>query len=78
MAVLIIIGIVLLGVCIYGSLWLKRRAFYRRNEAGIEVFSTYGESLKIKAKEGLISLGCGICALAGIACFFVAGLILTK
>ena len=78
MALLIIFGIALLGVTVAGSLWLRRKAFYRRNHAGIEEFSTYGESLKIRFKEGVIGFGLGLCALAGIISIFIGGIALTK
>ena len=72
------IGLALLGICVYGSLKLNRRAFYRRNNLGIEEFSTYGDMLKIKVKEGAIGVALGICGLAGLVSLFIGGIALTK
>ena len=78
MSMFLFIGIALLGICVYGSLRVERRAFYRRNSMGIEEFSTYGESIKIKAKEGLMKAGLIGIGLAGFLCMLIGGIALTK
>ena len=73
-----LLSFALLGICVYGSLKLNRRAFYRRNRMGVEEFQDYGHMLKTKFKEGAIGVALGICGLAGIVSLFVGGIILTK
>lgn len=51
-----IVGAALLAAGVAGSLWIKRRRFYRRNPAGLQVFRAFGASLTIGAFEGLALL----------------------
>lgn len=36
--------------------WLGRRAFQRRNQAGLQTFSSYGKAVGTQAAEGLLRL----------------------
>lgn len=37
-------------------MWVSRRAFYRRNEAGVEEFKSYSAKLGTNAIEGVVSI----------------------
>ena len=76
--VALIIGLTLLGICVYGSIKLNGRAFYRRNHAGVEEFQNYGHMLRTKFKEGAIGIALGICGLAGLIACMIGGIALTK
>lgn len=76
--VVFLVGFALIGFCVYGSLRLNRHAFNRRNVAGVEEFSSYDRMLKTKFVEGAKGIGLGLCGLAGVICFFVGGMMMTK
>lgn len=59
-------GIVLIGIGVSAAYWLEGKKFARRNAAGIEEFSSYGASLKIRAKEGAAGILAGIVLVIGI------------
>ena len=75
--VVLILGFALIGFCVYGSIRLNRHAFERRG-AGVEEFRDYNHMLKTKFVEGAKGIFLGLCALAGFACLFIGGIILTK
>lgn len=76
--VVLIVGFALIAFCVYGSIRLNRHAFERRNGAGVEEFRDYNHMLKTKFVEGAKGIFLGLCGLAGLICFFVGGMILTK
>lgn len=59
-------GIALIGIGAYLAFLMEGRAFNRRNAAGMEEFNSYGESLRIKAKEGIAKIFAGIVLIVGI------------
>lgn len=61
-----ITGIALIGIGAYLALKMEGRAFNRRNAAGIETFDSYRQSLKIRAKEGVVKILAGIVLIVGI------------
>ena len=62
-----ILGAVAGFAIVYGiHFWLDRRAFYRRNEAGIETFSGYRSAALTGLWEGVVKL-------VGVLVFFFAG-----
>lgn len=44
------------GVFLALELWIGRRRFNRRNFAGVEEFSSFGSSLRLRAGEGLVGV----------------------
>lgn len=46
-----VIGTILVLLAIAGVVFVKRREFYRRNQAGIEEFNGYGNMLATRAIE---------------------------
>lgn len=48
--------------------YLDRKAFERRNYAGIEQFESYNQRMKIKAEEGLIKVVGTLFGTVGIFC----------
>lgn len=57
------------GVTLF--LWVKRRHFYRTNEAGVEEFKNFRSAVLSSVLEGIAMLTGGACFMAGI----VAGLL---
>ena len=51
-----VIGIVMFFSGCYGVYWTGKRTFERRNEAGIQEFSSYGKAIGSQALEGLIRI----------------------
>lgn len=76
--VVLLAGIALFGIGVFGSIRLNRHAFNRRNSAGVEEFPSYGAMIKTKFKEGAIGIFFGLCLLAGLALAFGGGIALTK
>jgi hypothetical protein len=64
----IIMGIFFILVGGYGVYWSNKRSFDRRNQAGVEEFSSYAASVGSRALEGVIKIA-GIFAvlLGGVA-----------
>lgn len=62
-----IAGFILLAVGVAGTLWVQRRRFYRRNQAGLQVFRSFGASLATGTFERLALLVFRLVALAGLA-----------
>ena len=62
----IFFGIILISVAIVSGFYLERQAFMRRNAAGIQEFSSYAESVKIRLKEGIIKAFGVVAGLVGI------------
>ena len=59
-------GIVIFVLGAAGIYWAGRRAFYRRNAAGVEAFSSYGKAVVTQTFENLIRLVSIICVGYGI------------
>ena len=79
MGIFLFIGIALLGVVAYLNIWLGRRKFNRRNDAGIEEFSGgYNGYLKTKAIEGAVFVGGVLTGLAGVTSILIGLIALTK
>lgn len=55
---------IMLGVIL--NMWLSRRAFYRRNAAGVEEFASYSAMLGNKFIEGPVKLIAGLLVMGGI------------
>lgn len=49
-----IIGILMVVVGAVLHFWLGNRAFKRRNQSGLETFSSYGKSVGVRAGERII------------------------
>ena len=60
-------GIVFIVAGVVGSHWVGRREFYRRNNAGVEEFSSYGSSVVAKMVERLARTVSFIAILVGVA-----------
>ena len=54
-------------------LFVKRRAFYRRNVAGLEQFRGYGNMLVTRLFEAGMMFGGLLCIVAGTAVMFKSG-----
>lgn len=53
----IVWGIIFLCAGGYGMYWTGKRSFERRNVAGIEEFSSYGQALGTRAVEKVVRIG---------------------
>ena len=58
-------GLLFLGIGIAIQLYIGRRQFYRRNQAGIEEFSSYGKAVAATAFESLLGFVGGILIVLG-------------
>ena len=63
---MLVLGIVLFAAGIGLRYWLGRRAFYRRNAAGVEEFSSYGAATGTHFLEGVGRLVGGLLVGAGL------------
>ncbi|MFC5475245.1 hypothetical protein [Paraherbaspirillum soli] len=61
------IGIIMFLLGSYGQYWVGKRSFHRRNQAGIEVFESYGGALATQALEKVVKIASGV----GIALGFI-------
>lgn len=68
----IFLGIILIGVAVVSGFYLERQAFHRRNAAGIQEFSSYSQSVKVRFKEWLIKAFGVVAGLAGIVLIVTA------
>jgi len=55
----------------FGLYWTGKRAFYRRNSAGIQEFSSYSGALVTNALEGIIRIGSLIGIVLGVMMIFM-------
>lgn len=53
----------LFAVATYGRFKINERKFERRNIAGLEQFESYGQAVRTKIGEGVISFVAGVCQL---------------
>ncbi|MDR2186483.1 MAG: hypothetical protein LBE62_00350 [Azonexus sp.] len=51
-----VIGLVFFFAGCFGVYWSGKRAFERRNIAGVEEFSSYGKAVGLRAFEGLVKI----------------------
>lgn len=63
-----LIGFVLIASAIAGYCWTEKRKFYRMNNAGVQEFSSYGDSLKARTIEGFVKFLVGVSAMVGFGC----------
>ncbi|WP_217430968.1 hypothetical protein [Sphingomonas bacterium] len=59
----------LIAAGVAGLLWCNKRAFDRRNAAGVQEFRSYGHSLGVRTLERLARLGGLILILGGFGRF---------
>lgn len=50
------IGIVIFLASSFGLYWTGKRAFHRRNAAGVQEFNSFGGALATNALEGIIKI----------------------
>jgi hypothetical protein len=50
----------------FGLYWTGKRAFYRRNSAGIQEFNSYSEALVTNALESIVRIGSLIGIVLGV------------
>lgn len=62
-----IMGVVVFLASCYGLYWTGKRAFHRRNVAGIQEFGSYGGALATNALEGIIKIACRVGIVLGVA-----------
>ena len=67
------IGITLICFAIFAGHWLERKAFYRRNGAGLEEHASYSALVKTRMEECLFKALGVLAALSGVG-FIVAGI----
>ena len=60
------VGIIFFIGGAFGLYWTGKRAFYRRNSAGIQEFSSYSGALVTNALEGIIRIGSLIGIVLGV------------
>lgn len=60
-------GIVFIIAGGVGSHWVRSRQFYRRNDAGVEEFSSYGSAVVAKLVERITMAVSFLAILAGVA-----------
>lgn len=65
------VGIIFLIGGAFGLYWTGKRAFYRRNSAGIQEFSSYTGALVTNALEGIIRIGSLIGIVLGVMMIFM-------
>jgi hypothetical protein len=56
MAMALTIGIVFFLASAFGLYWTGKRAFHRRNAAGVQEFNSFGGALATNALEGIIKI----------------------
>lgn len=72
----LVMGLVFLAIGVAIIFWTNKRAFKRRNMAGVQEFSSYGHSLLIRTLERFGRIGAWFFILAGagsLLTFFVTG-----
>jgi hypothetical protein len=72
--VLIAVGALSLVSAQFLSLYVDRRAFYRRNVAGIEIFNSYSSMLWIRGVDGFALFIRRLLLIVG-CCLLVAGIV---
>lgn len=65
-ALIVIIGIVCIGVAIWGNMWVSRREFYRRNQMGIQEFDGFGSMIRTTAAEKFVRIATGLIGIGGV------------
>ncbi len=73
-------AVVLIGLGVFAQVWVDRRQFYRRNEAGQERFDTYGAKVVAKGVEASAALlgKLSILAGAGLVIFILVQIFILK
>lgn len=66
-----VIGIVFFIAGCLGIYWTGKRAFERRNESGVEEFSSYGRAVATMAWEGALRIVCLLILAFGFLTFCV-------
>ena len=51
-----VVGIMIFSPGCYGMYWTGKRAFERRNKAGVQEFDSYGKAVGATALESIISI----------------------
>jgi hypothetical protein len=70
---MVALAVALWGLGIAGIVFVKRRAFYRRNMAGVEEFRGYGNMIVTRLFETSVNVAALFCIIAGAAVMFKAG-----
>ena len=70
----ILIGLLLIGITVAIGMYTSRRKFNRRNEMGVEQFTSYRSMVKARTVEGALNLFAGFTGAIGIF-VFMAGVI---
>lgn len=65
------IGIICLAVAAAGPVWVGRRAFYRRNIAGVEEHASFGSMFRTKTLENFVCFLSGLSALVAVVSLVV-------
>jgi hypothetical protein len=60
------VGIIFFIGGAFGLYWTGKRAFYRRNSAGIQEFNSYSEALVTNALESIVRIGSLIGIVLGV------------
>ncbi|AYV48624.1 hypothetical protein CFHF_19580 [Caulobacter flavus] len=61
------LGAILFALAVALTHWVRRRRFYRRNGAGLEVFANYGDAVGRRGLERLALLAAGLAGVCGLA-----------
>jgi hypothetical protein len=72
-AFMLVLAVALWALGAGAILFVKRRAFYRRNVAGLEQFRGYGNMLVTRLFEAGMMVGALLCIIAGTAVMFKSG-----
>lgn len=65
------IGILLFFLSCFGLYWVGKRAFNRRNAAGVQQFNSYGGALAANAIEGIVKIASWLGIALGFMMFCV-------
>ena len=68
----LIAGLIILILGIAGKLFVGRREFYRRNEAGVEEFKSYTSAVASTTIERIISFISGIAVVLGLIAIVIS------
>lgn len=61
------LGIIILALGVAGLIFVNRRAFYRRNMAGVEEFNGFGSMVATRVFEKTVRIASWLVVVVGIA-----------
>lgn len=67
-----LVGIIFFLAGCLGVYWAGKRSFERRNEAGLEEFSSYGKAVGVTVIEGLLKIASWMSIAFGFLAFCIA------